>query len=392
MPHRRRTAVTVGIAAAALGAGLLMSAPAAGAATAVRAASPAAGEAPGAPGVMSHFDLARKDCLGTARNTTSKVWYTVAGGVLSDVYYPTIDNTNVETLQYVVTDGTSFTDLQTRDTTYTVRALDAGGMACRVVSTAKSGRYQLVTDYLTDPRRDSVVLRTTLLPKDRHDKLAVYVRFDATVNGNGGGGAGQNAGAGRRRDRHLDQAPRAGVDRHEHPDDRRQPRLRPARLRGSATPTARSPQVSSGFAGTPSDGLAQLDASHALTTTYATATHGNVVQTAQVDAGAGQPFQLALGFGSTQKDAVTSAGKSADASFDEARQGLSQGLGEVRRRAAPRGLAAGPLARAARRPAPHVPARGERPQGQRGQDVPRCHRRLPRQPLGSGRRRRRPGD
>ncbi len=63
--------------------------------------------APGGPGALSHFDLARKDCLGTARNRTSKVWYTVAGGVLSDVYYPTVDNTNVETLQYVVTDGSA---------------------------------------------------------------------------------------------------------------------------------------------------------------------------------------------------------------------------------------------------------------------------------------------
>ena len=84
----------------------------------------AAGTAAGAPGALSHFDLARKDCLGTARNTTSKVWFTVADGVLSDVYYPTIDNTNVETLQYVVTDGSTFTDLQTRDMTYTVSALD----------------------------------------------------------------------------------------------------------------------------------------------------------------------------------------------------------------------------------------------------------------------------
>src|SRR5712671_140126 len=74
--------------------------------------------APGGPGSLSHFDLARKDCLGTARNTTSKVWYTVANGVLSDVYYPTVDNTNLETLQYVVTDGSTFTDLQTRDMTY----------------------------------------------------------------------------------------------------------------------------------------------------------------------------------------------------------------------------------------------------------------------------------
>ena len=74
--------------------------------------------APGGPGALSHFDLARKDCLGTARNPTSKVWFTVASGILSDVYYPTVDNTNVETLQYIVTDGSTFTDLQARDMTY----------------------------------------------------------------------------------------------------------------------------------------------------------------------------------------------------------------------------------------------------------------------------------
>ncbi|HYU67063.1 MAG TPA: hypothetical protein VEK09_09945, partial [Jatrophihabitantaceae bacterium] len=43
----------------------------------------AAADATDGPGALSHFDLARKDCLGTARNTTSKIWYTVAGGVLS---------------------------------------------------------------------------------------------------------------------------------------------------------------------------------------------------------------------------------------------------------------------------------------------------------------------
>src|SRR5512135_1149627 len=86
-------------------------------------ASPAsAGVASDGPGALSHFDLARKDCVGTARNTSSKVWFTVANGVLSDVYFPTNDTTNVETLQYVVTDGHSFTDLQRRDMTYTVEA------------------------------------------------------------------------------------------------------------------------------------------------------------------------------------------------------------------------------------------------------------------------------
>ena len=73
--------------------------------------------APDSPGSESYFDLARKDCVATAMNTTSKVWFTVADGVLSDTYWPTVDATNVNTLQYVVTDGHSFTDLQTRDMT-----------------------------------------------------------------------------------------------------------------------------------------------------------------------------------------------------------------------------------------------------------------------------------
>src|SRR3954465_6494063 len=155
--------------------------------------SHAATAAPG-PGALSHFGLARKDCLGTARTTASKAWFTVAGGVLSDVYAPVIDNTNVETLQFAVTDGRGFTDLQARDMTYTV-ATSAGGMACEVTSTARSGKYRLVTEYLADPARTGVLIRTRLEPlRDSGRDLKVYVRFDASVNGNGGGGPASGGG------------------------------------------------------------------------------------------------------------------------------------------------------------------------------------------------------
>src|SRR5207247_5821234 len=116
-------------------------------------------------GTLSHFDLSRKDCLGTARNTTSQVWFTV-NGVLSDVYYPTIDNTNVETLQYIVTDGSTFTDLQTRDTTYTVKLLSntSQTLDCEVTTTAKSGKYSIITDYLTDTNRNTLIMKVQFIP------------------------------------------------------------------------------------------------------------------------------------------------------------------------------------------------------------------------------------
>src|SRR2546423_2932540 len=155
----------------------------------------AASGASDGPGSLSHFDLARKDCLGTARNTTSKVWFTIATGVLSDVYYPTVDNTNVETMQFIVRDGQSFTDLQTREMNYTVQASNAPALECRVISTAKSGRYRVTTDYLADPSRNSVVIRThfeALQGDSRNYHL--YLRYDPSINGNGGGGSGNGGG------------------------------------------------------------------------------------------------------------------------------------------------------------------------------------------------------
>lgn len=282
--------------------------------------------APGGPGAMSHFGLARKDCVGTARNTTSKVWFTVAGGVLSDVYYPTIDNTNVETLQYIVTDGATFTDLQTRDTTYTVEPLDDSGMSCRVTSTAKNGKYTLVTDYLTDPDHNSVAMQTVLKPARGVRHLSIYVRMDATVNGNGGGGdpATQNAGAD---DATIDRSTGSPV-----PVSSDTNTSTIAANRDYATPVfvalrADRPflAASSGYAGTASDGLVQLDAARRLSTTYASASDGNVVQVAQLDARPNRAFTLAVGFGADQRHAVAAAGRTAKDNFKHIAKDYARG-------------------------------------------------------------------
>ena len=267
------------------------------------AAVPAAAAPPeGGPGALSHFDLARKDCVGTARNTTSKVWFTVANGVLSDVYAPTVDNTNVETLQYVVTDGSSFTDLQTRDMTYTVRAIDPGGMACRVTSTPRRGGYSLVTDYLTDPERNSVVIRTRFRGPSN---LKVFVRYDATVNGNGGGGPENGGGD----DATVDPATTALVSSDTDTTTNAVNRDYGVPLHGALRADRPFRSTSSGYAGTASDGLTQLDTARRLSGP-ATATDGNVVQTAEVARDGSGQFTLALGYGTTAASAVSTAGAS----------------------------------------------------------------------------------
>ena len=89
-------------------------------------------------------------------------------------------------------------------------------------------------------------------------------------------------------------------------------------------------QASSGFVGTSSDGLAQLDAGHALTPTFTDANGGNVAQTARLKVADGKPFTvLALGFGPTQAEAVATAEGSLAADFDKGSKGLPEGLGEL---------------------------------------------------------------
>src|SRR4051812_49414254 len=277
------------------------------------AAAPS-GTAGDGPGALSHFDLARKDCVGTARNRTSKVWFTVADGVLSDVYYPTNDTTENESLQYVVTDGSTFTDLQARDMTYTVRALDDRALTCRVTATAKSGRYRIVTDYLTDPGRPTVLLRSRFEAlRGRTFDYRVFVRFDPTLNGNGGGdndptddqpnNGGADSGDIARANGHtllVGSDPVTATNAANR--DYAQPVF--SALDGSRAFEA----VSNGFAGQPSDGLKQLDESHRLTDTFArTDGTGNLVQTAEVDVDSHGAFETALGFGGTANAAVGAA-------------------------------------------------------------------------------------
>ena len=315
----RRTGFTVLAAGAAIASALFVTIPSAtaaagGGATADAAAgqfrASAAVTAPGAPGAQSYFDLGRKDCVGTAAGTGSKVWYTVANGVLSDTYEPTIDNTNVSTLQYIVTDGATFTDLQTRDMTYTVAA-DPSGMACTVTASSAQHGYQLITTYLTDPARDTVVMRTRLsaLPGSTLNlaRIRLYARLDAHVNGNGGG-ASQNAGA---NTGVVDTSTGSPV-----PVISSESTVTNAANRDYAKPTfmslaasTPSPAASVGYAGTASDGLSQLDSSHALTP-YGSAPGGHIVATEDVTPAPGTPVILALGFGRTQAQSVAVAGSS----------------------------------------------------------------------------------
>lgn len=265
-----------------------------------------AATAPDGPGALSHFDLARKDCVGTAPNTGSKVWFTVANGILSDVYFPTNDNSNVETLQYVVTDGSTFTDIQSRDTTYVAEPLDDQALDCRVTATAKSGKYRIITDYFTDTEQNTVVIHTRFEPLVASlASYQLYAIYNPSINGNGGGGSGNGGPDSGTVDSSTGHDILIAFDT---------ATATSAAHRTYAVPVysaldASIPflKVTNGFVGAGSDPLVQLGSANALTTLYSDASNGNIVEGAQVDLSQGGHFVLALGFGTTQADAVSAA-------------------------------------------------------------------------------------
>ncbi|MGH3172183.1 MAG: glycoside hydrolase family 15 protein, partial [Trebonia sp.] len=270
-------------------------------------------EAAGAPGAASYYDEARKDCVGTAAvasssNTgSSKVWYTVADGTLSDVYAPTIDNTDVKSLDPIVT-GPGFVALQPRDMTYTVRALDSTGMACQVTAHDAAHHFDVVTSVVTSPSAEAVVLNYQLVPlAGAPSGLRLYLRFNPLLNGHGGGGSSDSGG---------ESATVAASSRGILPLSYSTNSFTEAVNRSYATPlyaalAASQPfaSVETGYAGASSDGLSELSASGSLTSSVESggapdASDGNVVQTVQLSAGS---ETVALGFGSSSSAAVGAA-------------------------------------------------------------------------------------
>ncbi len=120
---------------------------------------PTAELAPGAPGRDAHWPSAAKNGFGTSNTLESKVWFTLNNGVMTEVFYPTLDVPNVQTLQFIVvsTDGKRV-ETEAEDTDHRIEVLDAHSLLFRQINTAKSGAYTITKTYVTDSERSSVLI------------------------------------------------------------------------------------------------------------------------------------------------------------------------------------------------------------------------------------------
>ena len=101
-----------------------------------------------------------KEAVGTAYSSSSRVWYTIAAGVLTEIFYPTIDTPQIRDLQFLVTDGRTFFHDERRNTQSQVACIDEASLGFSIVNKAQDGRYRLHKTVISHPHQDCVLMRT----------------------------------------------------------------------------------------------------------------------------------------------------------------------------------------------------------------------------------------
>jgi glucoamylase len=135
----------------------------------------------GARAQDAHWPTAAKNGFGTSTTLASKVWFTLANGVMTEVFYPTLDTPNVQTLQIsIATKGGIENEVD--ETSHRMELPNPNGLTFRQINTAKSGQYTLTKTYVTDPRRNTVLIDVDLKTKTEAD---LWVQYDPSLNNSG---------------------------------------------------------------------------------------------------------------------------------------------------------------------------------------------------------------
>lgn len=258
--------------------------------------------APGSPGTAAYWNEDGQvqgfaDSLGSG----SKVWYTLGDGELENAFYPQTDTPDTYGLQYAVTDGSSFTDLETTGTTHTVSLADPTSLVWQQVNTASD--FTITKTYIADPSR-SVILVQTTFDNTSSTPLNLYVDYHPYLDNDGMGNTGGTDSA---------SGDLEAVN---------------GSVASALTSSLGFSQTSTGYVGESSDGETMLTSGHGLSSTYSSAsTAGHIDQVGQIPvASSGSTtFTLALAFDSSQAAAISDAAASLSAGFSSLESSFESG-------------------------------------------------------------------
>jgi glucoamylase len=291
--HRHSRVLILGGALALLG----------GLASAAAPPANAQGSAPGAPGANATWDEPSVTGFADSLGSSSKVWYTIGDGELENAFYPETDTPDTFGLQYAVTDGSTFTELETTGTTHSISLLNNSSLVWKQVNTADNGDFTITKTYIADPSR-SVILVQTTFDNTSSKALKLYVDYHPQLDNDGMGNTGDtDSGSG-------DLVAENGS------------------VASALTASTGFTQTTNGYVGTSSDGETMLTSGHGLTSTYSQAsTAGHIDQVAQIPVAASgsTTFTLALAFDTTEAAAISDASASLQAGFTSLESSFESG-------------------------------------------------------------------
>jgi glucoamylase len=255
--------------------------------------------APGGPGEMPTWTPAGKDGLGTSITAPSKVWFTLEGGVLTEVYYPRVDMADVHGLEFAVSDGKRVW-IESRDLHHSIERVDTAALVYRQTSTDDAAHITITKTYVTDPARNTLLIDVTFAGPPG---ASLYLLYHPALKNTGYG---------------TTAATDAGALIAQKED-----------VASALMVTGGLAETANGFAGV-NDAYTDLLLHHRLTWTWQRADSGNVVQAGRIARPA--HFTVALGFGATPQAAREDARASLASGFTPLRAEYARGWHEYVRR------------------------------------------------------------
>jgi glucoamylase len=149
------------------------------------------GPAFGSPGLEPRWTSSKKDAVGTAYASSSRIWFTASHGTLNEIYYPTIDHPQTRDMELLFTDEETFFHEEKRDFEYDFHYIDENALAIRVVANDLGGRYTVTKEFITDPHHAVVLMHVKIEgDEDILARLKCYALLAPHLDG---GGAGNSA-------------------------------------------------------------------------------------------------------------------------------------------------------------------------------------------------------
>lgn len=137
--------------------------------------------APGAPGAAAGWGPGRKQAFGAAPGPRSRVWFTVAQGNLSEVFYPTLGQPLLAGLDFFVAASGAPPINDASEATHEVSWTTPGLPVFSVLS--RHTEYSLTKEFIVDPESNALLLAVAFRP-DMPD-LRLYLQ--ASLHGLGDG-------------------------------------------------------------------------------------------------------------------------------------------------------------------------------------------------------------